>query len=570
MNPRSNSARRLPLKALNHDTMKRTHYAVGLLCTMIGQGAAAQAPTLVKDFWTGSFGAYMNHGNPGAMRLHGDDLLVFATDGPTAAKLFRLNDLSGNVEELADVGYAAGYTTTNGGIITSGDNIYFFSQQSGSTNFLLWCVRDGADAEQLAVLPYSLLFGFVGIPLPDGKLLFPGHDADHGFELWVTDGTVAGTDRVKDINPGTGTSFGSPFPAFQGFDFEGKAYFLANDGTNGPQLWVSDGTEAGTTQFATINEANTSGAVTMLWSRNDDSFIVTGHTGLIASDGTTAGTSVIHPGEYAWAHIPGFNYHTADNGFMYFSALENSDWKLYRTQGTTATTELVVEDVVPNQGYPYMTELNGMLYAFWINDDENTQLLRIDPTTHTVSVVKTFLPGSQNAFNGLTNFYGFRNDGSHFYFMGREGEHARQYWKSDGTEAGTSMVHEFMPTVINGGPDAVNGNMIIFDGQFVFSANDETVGAELFAGQGSVGVAEPMGTAVELRAWVDGVNQLVLQVGDGEITNVRIVDLAGKVVLERSGLHTSRVQLPIRVASGSYMVRVLTSSGMASAKVLLP
>ncbi|HNK42917.1 MAG TPA: T9SS type A sorting domain-containing protein, partial [Flavobacteriales bacterium] len=63
---------------------------------------------------------------------------------------------------------------------------------------------------------------------------------------------------------------------------------------------------------------------------------------------------------------------------------------------------------------------------------------------------------------------------------------------------------------------------------------------------------------------------LVLQVGDGEITNVRIVDLAGKVVLERSGLHTSRVQLPIRVASGSYMVRVLTSSGMASAKVLLP
>ena len=67
MNPRSNPAGSSPLKALNHDTMKRTHYAVGLLCSMIGQGAAAQAPTLVKDFWTGSFGAYMNHGNPGAM-----------------------------------------------------------------------------------------------------------------------------------------------------------------------------------------------------------------------------------------------------------------------------------------------------------------------------------------------------------------------------------------------------------------------------------------------------------------------------------------------------------------------
>lgn len=550
--------------------MKGSPCAVGLLICMAAQPVVAQPPTLVRDFWTGAFGAYINHGNPGAIRLHGDDLLLFASDGPTAAKLFRLSDLSGNMEELADVGYAAGYTTTNGGIITSGDNIYFFSQQAASTNFILWGVSDGTAAEQLAVLPYSLLFGFNGVPLPGGRLLFPGHDADGGFELWVTDGTTAGTQRVKDINPGTATSFGSPFPNFQGFDFGGKAYFLANDGTNGPQLWVSDGTEDGTQPFATINAAGAAGAVVMLWSKNDDRFIVTGHTGLVASDGTAAGTSVIHPGEYAWAHIPGLNYHTADDGYMYFSALENSDWKLYRTQGTAASTQLVVEDVVPNQGYPYMTELNGLLYAFWTNGDENAQLLRIDPAAHTVSVVKTFLPGSQNAFNGITNFYGFRNDGTHFYFMGREGEHARQYWRSDGTEAGTAMVHEFMPSVVNGGPDAVNGNMIIFDGHFVFSANDETVGAELFAGQGVVGVAEPVVAGVGLRAWADGANHLVVQVGEGEVKSVQVLDMAGNVVLERSGLSTSRVQLPVPAATGLYAVRVRTPSGTATTKVLLP
>lgn len=111
---------------------------------------SAQPPQLVRDFWPGEVvSGLLNHGRPMAFRLHGDDLLVFANDGNGAAKLFRLNDLSGNVQELAHVGAPAGYTTTNGGIITSDDNIYFFAQQAGSTNHLLWCVRPGQAAEQL-------------------------------------------------------------------------------------------------------------------------------------------------------------------------------------------------------------------------------------------------------------------------------------------------------------------------------------------------------------------------------------------------------------------------------------
>lgn len=541
----------------------------GIAALLLTTATHGQGPTLVRDFWTGSFGAYINHGRPSAMRLHGDDLLLFANDGPTAAKLFRLSDLSGNMEELAAVGTAAGYTTTNGGIITSGNNIYFFSQETGSTNFLLWCVRDGAAAEQLAVLPYSLLFYYAGIPLPDGKLLFPGHDDDHGFELWVTDGTTAGTSRVKDINPGTSTSFGSPFPAFQGFDFNGKAYFLANDGTNGPQLWTSDGTEAGTVQFATINPANTSGAVTMLWSKNDDKFIVTGNTGLLGSDGTIAGTSVIHTGEYAWAHIPGLNYHTADNGYMYFSALENSDWKLYRTMGTQASTQLVIEDVVPNQGYPYMTELNGMLYTFTMNGDQNTQLVRIDPSTHTATVVRTFLPGSQQSMNGIANFYGFRNDGQYFYFMGRADESALQYWRSDGTEAGTVMITGFTPDVINGGPNGVDGNMIVFNGQLVFSGNDATVGAELWTAQGPVGIEAQEARPVPVKAWSHGPSQFTVQSFVGGIRHVVMFDANGTMVSRYTGNNAMILHLGHNQAPGLYTLRVATTSGTYTARLML-
>lgn len=548
--------------------MIRSFLFFGTLSCMAVQPLSAQDVTLVRDFYPGSFGAYTLSGNPQGFRGHNGKLLLFATEN-MAVKLWAMDGIGGNFEELAAVGGPAGYTTTNGGIITSGDNIYFFAQQAGSVNQLLWCVRPGQPAVQLATLPYSILFGFTGIPLPGGKLLFPGHDADHGFELWITDGTTGGTQRLKDINPGTGTSFGSPFPMFQGFDFNGKAYFLASDGTNGPQLWESDGTEAGTRQFAAINPASASGAITLLWSKNSERFVVTANTGLIASDGTAAGTSVIHPGDHAMAHIPGLNYHTADNGWMYFSALESGDWKLYRTQGTEAGTQLVLDDVVPNQGYPYLTELNGMLYVFGSNDDGNVVLLRIDPATHEVAPVKTFLPGSGQSFNGITNFYGFRNDGQHFYFMGREGDHARQYWKSDGTAAGTAMVHEFLPTLVNGGPDAANGNMVVYQGRFLFAANDETVGTELWMAGDAVGVQEHAATGPDVRAWSPMPGNLTVQALTGQVNEVRVLDAAGRVLAVSTGLRTEQLTMPVD-AHGLLLLDVRTSMGRSVMRAMMP
>src|SRR5437016_872962 len=64
-------------------------------------------------------------------------------------------------------------------------------------------------------------------------LYYQGPEAGSGSELWRSDGSLAGTGLVKDISPGTGSSFPHDF-----VDLGGVAYFGAS-GPQGTELWKS-------------------------------------------------------------------------------------------------------------------------------------------------------------------------------------------------------------------------------------------------------------------------------------------------------------------------------------------
>jgi ELWxxDGT repeat protein len=74
----------------------------------------------------------------------------------------------------------------------------------------------------------------------NGLLFFSANDGTNGSELWKSNGTEAGTVMVKNINP---TGHSSPLYLV---DFNGSLFFAAEDGSNGSELWKSDGTSAGT------------------------------------------------------------------------------------------------------------------------------------------------------------------------------------------------------------------------------------------------------------------------------------------------------------------------------------
>jgi ELWxxDGT repeat protein len=82
-------------------------------------------------------------------------------------------------------------------------------------------------------------------PTWTARLYFNGGTSGTNSEPWVTDGTPGGTIALKDVYPGTPSSF----PRWMG-SIEGKAIVSANDASfpdgTGTEPWVSDGTPSGT------------------------------------------------------------------------------------------------------------------------------------------------------------------------------------------------------------------------------------------------------------------------------------------------------------------------------------
>ena len=117
----------------------------------------------------------------------------------------------------------------------------------------------------------------------NGGVTFRGHDDLHGFEPWFTDGTVAGTRMIADVNPGSASSYAY----VNGSVVSSGVLFFSAEVSNQPaQPWRSDGTAAGTRAIADAPNARTftdvNGTIYFVGDSNDAAFTCGTRTAPIA------------------------------------------------------------------------------------------------------------------------------------------------------------------------------------------------------------------------------------------------------------------------------------------------
>ena len=370
------------------------------------------------------------------------------------------------------------------------------------------------------------------------RLYFTANDGENGNELWITDGTSEGTNLLSDINPnnGSGNYFyaGSSY-ASNFIEFNDRLYFTANDGENGNELWVSDGTSEGTNLLIDINPSEensgdgsyytsyyyfpTDSSYASNFTEFNDRLYFTANDGvngneLWVSDGTSEDTNLlidINPGinDGYYSSYPNSSYannFTEFNDRMYFTANDGVNGnELWVSDGTSEDTSLLI-DINPGSDNSYYSsypdgsyasnfiEFNDRLY-FTANDGVNGNELWVsDGTSEGTNLLIDINPGSDNSYFGsypdgsyTNNFIEF-ND--RLYFTANDGVNGNELWVSDGTSEGTNLLIDINPGSDNSYygsyPDgSYIYNLVEFDGKLYFTANDGVNGNELWVSDGT-------------------------------------------------------------------------------------
>ncbi len=342
----------------------------------------------------------------------------------------------------------------------------------------------GASAGSARAETASLIANLFAEPLgrpasgPSGGLVvgglayFAASDPQHGQELWVSDGTAAGT-RVLDLCPGACGSYPHGFGRVGGlalFGAYGEAEELA--------LWLSDGTAEGSRVLRPLCERCSVGvrALGTLGSRFLFSASASdGEHGAEpwASDGTAAGTRMLRdvmPGPTS--SYPFQLVEVGGRAFVLAGSCPLRPECVLRTDGTPAGTVLAREIVsggrTPCQLFAASSQLLlATKPGFCDQSSEPYDLIAMPSTLGSQTLLASDLQ--------LFSFFAEAAGGVLFVAATSTG-HGLELWVTDGSAKGTRRIVDFHPGPLGAGIQA----LAPAPGGVVFTADDSVHGREPF------------------------------------------------------------------------------------------
>ena len=284
----------------------------------------------------------------------------FVAQGSGGEGLWRSDGTpDGTYRVRGDAGFRSPYHLT-----VVGDRL-FMSAYSPGFYEELW-VSDGTFAGTNMVLDISPEYDSSPSSLTahDGKLYFYAGDGVNGRELWTSDGTAAGTAMVEDINPSSGSETWGPM-----FSINGLLYFKADDGAHGDGPWRSDGTAEGTYMLADVSV----GYEDMVFAAAGSNVMFSVRGTVWRTDGTVAGTQD--------AGLPAklYDLKSVAAGVVGSGYWQGSGNELTLTNGTPEGTLLrEIMDGTASSGPDQFLEIGGRIYFVANTAQFGRELLVLD------------------------------------------------------------------------------------------------------------------------------------------------------------------------------------------------
>lgn len=232
--------------------------------------------------------------------------------------------------------------------------VIFAADVFGTTNTTTKLfITDGTNAGTIALCDLSHNFPasvevtnsiFYGKEI-NGKYYFSAETDAEEAELWVTDGTAAGTKMLKDIYA---TPNFASFP--RNFEvLDNKLFFTARNDVYGEELWISDGTEGGTTLLKDIYPGNKGYVTTQPIAYKGKLYFAAADNNnkgieLWVSDGTANGTTLFKDINPDYRDANPKEFYVFDNKLYFIATNYLTGTELYVTDGTSEGT-LLVQDL---------------------------------------------------------------------------------------------------------------------------------------------------------------------------------------------------------------------------------
>lgn len=287
-------------------------------------------------------------------------------------------------------------------------------------------------------------------------------DEQSGYEPWLTDGTAAGTRKLKEINAAEGSYPSWPVRLGE------RMLFSADDGIHGSELWISDGSKAGTRQLVDINPSG-DGRVRYLTLFQDKVFFVAddGVHGneLWVTDGSVAGTRLFHDtNDGANGAFP-FGL-TVVGELLYFSADGGEGKQLWVTNGGPLEGDTTAVSITDDPAFSSPESITA--YRDGVIFSARTASYGYEPYFAEGRSAKRL--ADINVGTANSHPYSFTVINDKVIFTASETTHGREMWVYDGNDV--AFLHDITPG-ING---SVFQSFQVFDDKLFFTlANNNKV-----------------------------------------------------------------------------------------------